>query len=363
MLAISISILLSVGINYFGGPYFDKLAIENRMKMDNVDKNITLRDFFDDIGDFFELALSVVIIIGCSMFIYYFINKKILYITDISESLNIIGGGNLKHTIPVKGNNEIASLAKSINRMSAALEQHIEDERKILQSEQRLITGISHDLRAPLSSVIGYVYVLKDKQYRTEEEQAQYLEVVLEKSLRVQKLLDDLLEMATLQESEMSIQTMIVSVTDFENHFVDYIATELRNNCPNVSEVFTRYSNQKELKQIVVNNMFTYRVLDNVISNISKYATSEMPVEIQVKVKSDYIELKIANHCEERILVQADKLTERFFKVDSSRSAEDGSGLGLNICKEIMEKQRGYLRMETNLNEGQIIVVLGFLIA
>lgn len=354
-----VSVGLSVAFNYYGEPYFSP---ESQIIGEEEEKNpdLTAKDLVDDKGDFFEISFNVSIIIGFSFFIYYFINKKALYITDISNGLDIIGGGKLDYEIEVKGNDEIASLAESINSMSQALMTHIQEERKILQSEQRLITGISHDLRAPLSSIIGYMYVLKDKQYRTVEEQEKYVSVVLEKSLRLQGLLDDLLEMAKLQEKDMTIQTYLVDVNNFKEVFVDYLATELKDNCPNVSDIIVEYSDAFEYKKIYINNMFTYRVLDNAISNIYKYAMINHPVEIAINDQGDFVELQIANVCDDNTLEQADQLTERFFKVDNSRTAEDGSGLGLNICMEIMEKQDGYLNMRTNNDKNQIIVVLGF---
>jgi len=359
LIALVVSVGLSVAFNYYGEPYFSP---ESQIIGEEEEKNpdLTAKDLVDDKGDFFEISFNVSIIIGFSFFIYYFINKKALYITDISNGLDIIGGGKLDYEIEVKGNDEIASLAESINSMSQALMTHIQEERKILQSEQRLITGISHDLRAPLSSIIGYMYVLKDKQYRTVEEQEKYVSVVLEKSLRLQGLLDDLLEMAKLQEKDMTIQTYLVDVNNFKEVFVDYLATELKDNCPNVSDIIVEYSDAFEYKKIYINNMFTYRVLDNAISNIYKYAMINHPVEIAINDQGDFVELQIANVCDDNTLEQADQLTERFFKVDNSRTAEDGSGLGLNICMEIMEKQDGYLNMRTNNDKNQIIVVLGF---
>lgn len=360
-MALIVSISLSVGISYFGGSYFDKLAMESNIRRQDSNTERTLGDFADDSGDIYEIGLNVSIIVGFSVFVYYFINKKALYIRSISEDLNFIAGGNLSHRINVQGNNEISSLAESINNMTSALEKHIDEEESLSQSKQRLITGLSHDLRAPLSSIIGYLYVLRDGQYSSQDEHDKYLHVAMEKSIRLQKLLDDMLEIASLQEKDMKISTVAISISDFEVHFVNYIMIELQNICSDFSGVNTSFYSGEKKDRILLNNMFTYRVLDNLISNIYKYSLKNMPVEICVLGKEQYLELHVINHCDEETLNKASNLTERFFKVDSSRTSEDGSGLGLNISKEIMEKQNGYLKIESNNEKGQIIVILGFL--
>jgi len=364
LVALLVSVLLNLGLNYFGGPYFDEIAIQNRIQFEEKQKDGTVTmgigDYLDDEGDIIELAINISIIVCFSIIVYYFINKKVKYITEISNDLTSIGGGNLDYKIREVGNNEITELAKSINVMSETLGMHIDEERKILQSQHRLITGISHDLRAPLSAIIGYLYVLKDKQYTQEEDHDAYVGVALDKSLRLQELLDKLLEMATVQEQDMEIHTTITGIDEFKRAFVHYIQNEIDIICDNVDSVKVDIRVSDDNQELYLNNMFTLRVFDNLVSNIQKYALNHSRVDITLTEENEFVELRLSNECDEETFKSSDKLIERFYQVDQSRTREDSFGLGLNICMGIMEKQQGYLKIEMDEKNQKIIVVLGF---
>lgn len=363
VVALVISVVANLVAGLIGYSYFNKATIDEIVtewiREDDYDDFAEFQRERDDIFNRFEAILNMSIIIFFALFVYIRINKKISYVSEISEELRFIGSGRLDHRIEVKGSNEITSLAESINDMSRALEKHIGEERDLLKSEQQLITGISHDIRTPLSAIIGYLYVIKDKQYSSPEEEAQYLQIALDKSLRLQQLLDELLEMATLQEAHKKIEVHPMSLPSFEELYIRYVQDELNNSAPNISQVNLCVSNEA-YHQIMLNETYTYRVMDNLISNVKKYALPGQAVDIYMVDADTFTELHIQNACDERTLEKSNQLLERFFKVDEARTDLEGAGLGLNICKAIMEKQGGYIKIKPLIQEKRIDIALGF---
>ncbi|MGB3888196.1 MAG: HAMP domain-containing sensor histidine kinase, partial [Priestia megaterium] len=128
------------------------------------------------------------------------------YIKQIEEGINRIVNKDWTYSIPVKGKNELSFLAKNINWMTEQMRQRFEKERKVEQAKNELITNLSHDLRTPLTSIIGYLTLVKDKQYKNSEELEKYIQTTYRISFKLKNLLDELFEYTKLSLPDVDMQ-------------------------------------------------------------------------------------------------------------------------------------------------------------
>jgi len=207
-----------------------------------------------------------------------------------------------------------------------------------LKSERmktELITNVSHDIKTPLTSIINYVDLLQKP--HTEEEQQQYLEVLERQSLRMKKLLEDLMDMSKASTGNMAVEIVRMDAAEAVNQALGEFADKL---------------DQKALTPVVTcpegpvwvqaDGRLTWRVLSNLLSNTVKYTLSGTRVYVTLTRQENRVLLSIKNISREALNITADELTERFVRGDAARNTE-GSGLGLNIAKSLMELQKGSL--------------------
>lgn len=133
------------------------------------------------------------------------VRKKILYLKHITESVHHIANGNLGLTIRTESRDELTQLAQHINYMSEELENKFEHERQLERVKSELISSVSHDLRTPLTSIIGYLDLLKKEQYNSKAQFQEYLETIYSKSQRLKYLIDELFEYTHLSSPDVTL--------------------------------------------------------------------------------------------------------------------------------------------------------------
>ena len=211
---------------------------------------------------------------------------------------------------------------------------------KQLRSERmktELITNVSHDIKTPLTSIINYVDLLQKP--HTEEEQEQYLEVLSRQSGQLKKLIDDLMEMSKASTGNMAVEITAVNAVETVNQALGEFADKLDK------VQLTPVVRQPELPlYIKADGRLAWRVLSNLLSNACKYALPGTRLYIDLTESDGKVLISLKNISREELNVSADELLERFVRGDASRNTE-GSGLGLNIAKSLMELQKGQLEL------------------
>ncbi len=211
---------------------------------------------------------------------------------------------------------------------------------KQLRSERmktELITNVSHDIKTPLTSIISYVDLLEKP--HTDEEGAAYIEVLGRQSQRLKKLVDDLIEMSKATTGNMTVQPESLDAAEAVSQALGEFADKLQ------SQSLTPVVRQPEGPvRVLADGRLTWRVLSNLLSNTVKYALPGTRVYLDLRQEGSRVRLSIKNISREELNVSADELTERFVRGDVSRNTE-GSGLGLNIAKSLMELQKGSLEL------------------
>lgn len=212
--------------------------------------------------------------------------------------------------------------------------------KKQLRSDRmktELITNVSHDIKTPLTSIINYVDLLQNTD--DSQQRQQYLEVLSRQSQRMKKLIEDLMDMSKATTGNMAMEITQVdaveAVTQALGEFADKLAAA------NLTPVFRQSA---ETIAMLADGRLIWRVLSNLLSNAVKYALPGTRIYVDLVQINSRVLISLKNISREELNISADELTERFVRGDASRNTE-GSGLGLNIAKSLMELQHGSLEL------------------
>ena len=282
------------------------------------------------------LALMLSIIVFVVLFLIV-TNKKTKYLDQIAKGIKYIADGDLSHRIPEDGNDEISNIALNVNNMADEINRRIKAQEVSEKTKADLITNVSHDLRTPLTSIMGYIELVKDKKYEDEKTMDEYLDIAYNKSEKLKVLIEDLFEYTKLNNNGMKLNKAEVNLVDF----VSQVSEEMKPyfESSNIEQVKT-LTDQKIIVSIDPAKMV--RVVENLLTNAVKYSYKPGKVIIGVYEKDGYATIAVKNRGEHIPQVKLDKLFDRFYRLDESRSAElGGSGLGLAISKNIVKMHGG----------------------
>ncbi|MBY0756630.1 HAMP domain-containing histidine kinase [Clostridium sardiniense] len=282
------------------------------------------------------LALILSIIIFVVLFLIAS-NKKTKYLDEIARGIKYIADGDLSYEIPESGNDEIANIAMNVNNMAKDIDTRIKAQQNSEQTKADLITNVSHDLRTPLTSIMGYIGLVKDKKYGDEETRDEYLNIAYNKSEKLKILIEDLFEYTKLNNNGMKLDKAEVNLVDF----VSQVSEEMKPyfESSNIEQVKT-LTDQRIIVSIDPGKMV--RVVENLLTNAVKYSYKPGAVIIGVYSKDGYATIAVKNRGENIPQAKLDKLFDRFYRLDESRSTDlGGSGLGLAISKNIVEMHGG----------------------
>ncbi|MDR4172764.1 HAMP domain-containing sensor histidine kinase [Bacillus nitratireducens] len=292
----------------------------------------------------FNLALLFLFAFAIFKFIIIFlilVRKKIVYLKLISDNVNDIANGKLGLTIEIKGKDELTQLAQNINYMSKELEDTFEQERRLERTKNELITNVSHDLRTPLTSIIGYIDLLKRGQYDSETQLQEYLETTYLKSKRLKYLIDELFEYTRLSGIDAKLNFNEVDLSGLLEQIVgEYIPIFEKENL-NVQKSIT-----EETIPIIMDVEKMVRVYENLFMNAIKYSMKPSELSVCLELIGNKAILKVSNKVEKPPVSDPNKLFERFFRGDKARKNDQGNGLGLAISKRIVELHHGNIHAE-----------------
>ena len=268
------------------------------------------------------------------IFIFIFIPKWVKKYCAVKEGVNQIKRGNLDYKIPVTEAGELDRLAMSVNEISDAMNIAVMDKLKNQRMKIDLISNVSHDLRTPLTSMVSYVDLLKTEGLDSENA-PMYLEIIDEKTRRLRKLTEDLFEAAKASSGNIPVDINRIEMTSIVNQAMAEMEERLSEN--NLDVIFT---NKAESIFVMADGQLLWRVIENLLTNVSKYALPASRVYIDITEENDMICLDVKNMSKDRLNISADELMERFKRGDESRNTE-GSGLGLAIAKDLTNLMNG----------------------
>ncbi|MGN0539947.1 MAG: sensor histidine kinase [Candidatus Fimenecus sp.] len=260
--------------------------------------------------------------------------KKIQIGTKNVADGNIYGKIDTSHMF-----GDIKSHAENINRINDGIAAAVQEQMKSERFKTELITNVSHDIKTPLTSIINYVDLLEKEDIENHNAK-EYIEVISRQSARLKKLIVDLIE-----ASKASTGNISVEFSEFEIGILLSQAMGEYNERFNNADLELVLNKSEEPITVVADSRLMWRVFDNVLNNISKYAQPHTRVYIDAVKKGKTAEILFKNVSKEQLNISGDELMERFVRGDSSRNTE-GSGLGLSIAKSLAELQNGSFEID-----------------
>lgn len=287
-----------------------------------------------DWGYFWPTVWVMNAVIGAFAIVVAILLKRIKKGTEEIAKGNIYKKINTKYMFL-----DIKDHAENINNINDGIAKAVEERIKSERFKTELITNVSHDIKTPLTSIINYVDLLEKEEIENETAK-EYIDVLSRQSARLKKLIEDLLE-----ASKASTGNISVNLTQLE------LGILLSQALGEYDEKFSKNNLQVVLNKtddlllVMADNRHIWRVFDNILNNISKYAQPNTRVYIDAKRNGRNAEISFRNISKDALNISGDELMERFVRGDSSRNTE-GSGLGLSIAKSLTEVQKGSLKIE-----------------
>ncbi|MEC0305461.1 HAMP domain-containing protein [Paenibacillus lautus] len=265
-----------------------------------------------------------------------------VYLEEIRNGLREIAKGNFDTDIPVQSGSQLGEVAESINQMRRQLHQSILEERNAEKTKNDLITGVSHDLRTPLTSILGFLEVIEEDRYQDEVELRYYVNIAYEKAQNLKKLIDDLFEYTRINNG-LPLDIREIDMAQFMRQLIEEFVPALEKSgmeCKLAAE---------EGLVIRADGAQLVRAYENLITNAIRYGESGKRIDIAVRSDGNQVSISFTNYGDPIPERDLPFIFDRFYRVEASRSKQTGgTGLGLAITKSIVEVQGGEIRVRSD---------------
>ena len=298
----------------------------------------------------YALCYAISFIVFVEIF-FKLIDFTIKYIRKLRRSIQQVTSGNYGVQCEVEYDDELGSLAANINVLSKTLlakekesEKLKEKERAALDIERNaerqkneLITNVAHDLRTPLTTIVGYLELIKDDTALSKEDVHKYSGIAYEKSIRLQEMMDDLFEFTKLDNADIKLNKSMINLSGLIMQMTDEFYPSFKD-C-NITPIVDL---PEENIYVQGDGQLLARVFDNLISNALKYGYHNTDLKIEVSGDEKYATVKVINHGDTIASEDIPLLFNKFYRTDSSRNSKTGgTGLGLAITKNIVDLHHG----------------------
>lgn len=315
-----------------------------------------LYDLLDNIYELvFERAYFIFIIFGTTLIIvlsllYKLLNKIFSYVFAVSESADKLFDKNVEYiNLPP----EMVEVEKKLNHFKT---EAIKNERLARENEQKkdeLIVYLAHDIKTPLTSMIGYLSLLSEIKDMPQEQRNRYIGLALDKSYRLEYLINELFDVARFNSEKIVLEKEEINL----NLMLEQIADDFYPTLKEMNKKINFTSDEKTILYADPDKLS--RVFNNLIKNAVNYSKENTDIDISILNKENQATVKITNKGKQIPKEKLDKIFEKFYRLDSSRTSKTGgSGLGLAIAKEIVELHGGRIYAESDMKETTFSVIL-----
>lgn len=265
------------------------------------------------------------------IFIYFLlIRRPLKYVKVINTSISKIGKGDYSSTIKIKDFGELTTLAENVNQVTKDLKHEIDLNKSLEDNWVRLFTNLSHDIRSPLTVIMGYTELIKNKQYKSQAEFDSYLDIIDRKTIYVKELTDKLFTYSKVVSNDVTLNIETIDIVSFMNY---YLAEQ-------IEEIPFKHTIDKA--DIEIDPLSLKRIIDNIFINIKKHGEISN-VSVALDQNNDYYILKIINYTKNEYK-DPQKLLDRLTTTNNKNS----SGLGLSIIKESLKQFKGDFEIDYN---------------
>ncbi|HJC48567.1 MAG TPA: HAMP domain-containing histidine kinase [Candidatus Lachnoclostridium pullistercoris] len=307
------------------------------------------------IADSGTAVVLVYVLIGILLFSLSFLalqEKSLRYIGRISDAMENISQGDLNTSVDVVGDDEFSGMAENLNKMVAEIRELMDKERESERTKNELITNVAHDLRTPLTSIIGYLELLSGRQDLPEQTRRKYIDIAYTKAKRLEKLIEDLFGFTKLNYGKISMNVGKVDI-------VKLLGQLLEESYPSFADKNLSYELQSNVpaKIITADGNLLARLFDNLIGNAIKYGADGKRVLVKVLAEEEIVTVQVINY---GYVIPAEELPlifNKFYRVEHSRSSSTGgTGLGLAIAKNIVDMHGGTIDVASD-TDGTVFTV------
>lgn len=263
-----------------------------------------------------------------TVYFFYEIIKRINSFKKIENQLKkIYEGDNKDRLVGEEFTQEFKQIVEYINDISNGFENAVEQGIKSERLKTELITNVSHDIKTPLTSIINYADLIKQEDVENEKVK-EYIDILLSKSHRLKRLIEDLVEASKASSGNVKLNLELLNLEELINQTTGEFEDKFKEK--NL-EIVT--SMPKEAIIVEADSRYMYRVVENIFSNVAKYALANSRVYVDVTKKGDRVKVEVKNISAEKLNISEEELMQRFVRGDKSRTTE-GSGLRIvNIKK------------------------------
>lgn len=282
-------------------------------------------------------AFMIILLIAADAFLVY---KAFCYMRSLDKIIDCA-----QHNAPVEIDDgdltpSLKALANALDKKTADLQSAVIKAVKDERTKAELITNVSHDLKTPLTSVINYIDLLKKCDIE-DETARQYMQVIDEKSIKLKRLIEDLIEASKVSAGNVTINKTKINLNELAAQAIVEETADIEKRGLQII-----FEEPTEKNIVFADGAKLYRVFENLLSNARKYSAPGSRIYAQIRSDNDFGYFEIKNISKEPLNISAEELTERFVRGDKSRS-EDGNGLGLSIAKQLCV-----------LNGGELIITI-----
>lgn len=276
--------------------------------------------------------------------VFFFVTRgSVRRIETVIDAVRRMEGGRLDTRVNVTGSDEIASLATAINGMADKLNASLEEERRSEQSKRELIASMSHDLRTPLTSIIGFLELLTDRSGRSAEELERFAAIAHKKALRLQGLTDELFEYTRIGYGGLRLRPEPINLNELlgqmaEEFFpvFEQAGIECRLYVPDVRIV------------VAADGDLLHRLMENLLNNAVKYGSDGRYIDLHLGRSEGFALIDVVNYGQAIPPEHLPNIFKRFYRAEESRSRQTGgTGLGLAIAAGIVDMHGGSIKADS----------------
>ncbi|MBB6730496.1 GHKL domain-containing protein [Cohnella sp. CBP 2801] len=285
-------------------------------------------------------ASALPIIFGFLLFMAFMVLfqlRQMIYLGRLRADLGRIAEGNFDETLPVRGQSELSELAEQTNRLVEKLKLSLDEERRMEQTKNELITNVSHDLRTPLTSILGYLGLIDQDRYRDEVELRHYVAIAYEKAQRLHLLTSDLFELTRTRSGAAALKMTRLNL-------VELLGQLLVHHRLTLADAGMKGDLRAPEPELPVSGdpIKLARVFENLLANAVQYGREGKRVDFAAYREDGEAVVEVVNYGEPIPTTDLPYIFDRFYRVDKSRTEHaGGSGLGLAIVKGLVEQHKG----------------------
>ncbi|AQR98738.1 alkaline phosphatase synthesis sensor protein PhoR [Clostridium saccharobutylicum] len=288
------------------------------------------------------LLLNIILAMVCVYVLAQITSKSFVKpIQTLLDGVIELTNGNYDVRINIKKKNEFLELTNGFNMMAETIQNERKEKEKLEKMREDLVLDISHDLKNPLSSILGYSETLMYEENLSEKEKLEYISIINKNSHRANKLINDLFEFSLYENCNYKLNVDKIDICEFLRQIVTFYISEFEQK-----EFIYDFEINEEPCYVMMDRKKLSRAINNVLDNKIKYNSNGAKLNIKTKIINDYFYIEISDDGEKIPKEYQENIFNAFVRLDKSRNSKTGgTGLGLSITKRILNKHKGDIRI------------------